>query len=325
MNKSLRFLFFAMLVAVAGVHADHMVYADDCCDEHVSPFFITIEGGYSASMKTTLKICDTDCNGTPTTYWPVDFVDSGTCPKNGFRDDLRSTGLVGVHFGYNWNCWFGTSFSAHHRGNYKYRNCYEVAEREGVDDLFRKQCMNFDLDNRFYAANLFINKTGWNTAWAWRFGCDCDMQVAPYAMVGVGWSRNKIFNFHVKSNSTTNFFRTVQPLDGVANCEVGTVPGGRDLRTTGILFSTLPYEINNAFGWQIGVGFEFMFNQCVGISAGYRYFDGGRFKTSDHTSHVVNLLNEDTTPQDCDFPLMVPQLCGRLHANEFVGNFSFYF
>lgn len=212
--------------------------------------------------------------------------------QEGYNSKLKSAVLLTAGVGYNITNWLSIGFSAAHRNKYKYKKHQTVIPTEGVPNPFGNKTRFFKLDNNSFLFDIYFNRTGASTCWS--FGCD-SVNVAPYFGVSIGLSKNKLYDFHTvlddtltSGNFTTHAVETVESL-----------------------------FVKHSFAWQISVGLDLTICKNITLGIGYRYFDGGKFRSNDYTVNPISSFENN--------PIEVPQWCGKLRANEVVASFAINF
>lgn len=199
----------------------------------------------------------------------------------GYNATLGTAPMVGLEGGVNFHEWLSLGTRVNFRSKFKYckkQTSINASEPGFIGDKTRF----FNLDNTSFMINLAFNRT--EKSFGWEF---CNFSINPFAVIGIGWGRTTLYNFHSQRAETVT---------------VGNF-------TTNRVASIMSPNANNNFVWDGQLGLNFVFCKDLSVSIGYRYFDGGHFKSNNYLI--------DVTP-DFDSPININAWLGKLRANELV-------
>lgn len=209
----------------------------------------------------------------------------------GYNSSLCRAPLFGLELGVNVNPWFAFGFSATHRSKFKYCK-FQTSTASNTVNFAGNKTRFFDFDNTSFMFDLYFNRSGFNS---WGYKC-CNFAIIPYFGIGGGWSNNAIHNFHsVLERSFTVGTFTGNPVTSIA---------------------TYHSQIRGA--WQAQVGVDFYANRCVAFGIGYRYFDGGCVRSSNHV--IIN--SSDSVFRNAS---TAPAWTFKFRTHEVVGTLSLEF
>lgn len=273
MSYKLNYKKFLSLVYIVSICFSNKTLGNniDC----ISPFYSRIEAGGSFSK------CASIC-ADPRAWDPA---------REGYDADLNNAPFASISMGYNINSYMSIGASFTYRGPFKYCKRQTPLETSGTPAFLGEKTRFFDLENNSFMLDFYLNRSGINSYYNYDVYCG---NISPYLGVGIGWSKNAVYNFHSQLSETiqvNNF-------------------------TTNRVASIMTYKVDNEFAWQISLGVDYNINSCINIGLGYRYFDGGCFKTN---NYVVDNL------PDYIREVNLPAWTGKLKTNEIVASFTLEF
>lgn len=214
--------------------------------------------------------------------------------NEGYNNNLGKAPLAGFAFGVNLGNMVSLGVNYTYRGPFhykKYQTPIVAVENIVNDTLVVARTRYFDFENNSYLIELFANRMGIASEYCWDFFYG---SIAPYIGFGLGWSRNIVSNFHSVEDNTVS---------------IGS------FHSNGIA-STMSYKATKSFSWSFSVGIEYNCD-CLDLSIGYRYFDGGKFKSNNYITD--NLKAADYKE------IKVPAWRCKFTSNEVVASLSLNF
>ncbi len=211
--------------------------------------------------------------------------------KEGYSAKLDHAAVFEAGLGYSIYDWLATSVMAAYRGVYRYKKfqTLQTAQTPTVGDTKTRY---FDLENTSVLFNLIFNGTN---CWSWHF-CNC-MSLAPILVGGIGLAQNRVSNFHAV-------------LDELAPSNTDYVESIKGL-----------YVNKYAFAAHADLGISWSMCQRAQLNLGYRFYYGGKFKTSDYGLDVPGgVMNAQYSR-----PIIETPWCSKLKANEFFVNLNIAF
>lgn len=173
----------------------------------------------------------------------------------GYNGKLHQTAQYAVGFGYQFTQLISLNIEGTYRPSFKYRK-FQTSSANGTPLATSQKTRKFDLSNRSLMANVTLSGQGIN--FYTHLGSNAILQ--PFIGAGIGISNNQTSNFH-----------SVLTSQNIA---------GFGLKDISVMGNDIKNKTN--FAWQLEGGFEMLYCQKLGIELGYRYFNSGKFKTTDH-------------------------------------------
>lgn len=210
--------------------------------------------------------------------------------NEGYRQDLGNVPFFTIGVGHTVCQWLDidASYSYYQTFHYqKYQTPSPLTPPTRISNVLLNQTRYFDLDHQNVMFDFTIDPASC-------FSCDCCcFKIRPIVGAGIGVGINHISNFR-----TVGFDRFA---------EVGSEALSE------------PTTSNCSFAWRVLAAIRFSNCYCEALSfdLGYRYYDGGEFKSS-HKS-VVNVTGIPGSVID------VSAWEGRLRTNEVYGSFNWAF
>jgi opacity protein-like surface antigen len=210
----------------------------------------------------------------------------------GYDAKLCKAPVVGIAFGYLVNNWLAVGVSVDHRSIFKYRKFQTTPSTAlTTPNFLGNKTRLFDLDNSSFMVDFTINKL--HDGCLYDFDCDY-FKIAPYLGFGLGLSKNTIYNFHSVQQDTLT----------------------ADNFTTNIVHSIMSPVSQNKLGWKFQLGLDMSACGCFYVGIGYRFFDGGKFRTN---NYIIDSGSSFAAP------IKTPAWCGKLRAHEVFGTISLAF
>lgn len=212
----------------------------------------------------------------------------------GYNSSLGTAPLLGVGLGYRVWDFLAFDVSLTQRWGYEYRKNQTTSgtplDRPALPSKTRK----FDLNSTSAMFNARLLGRGINGLF---YNVDCaGSYVAPFLGAGLGFSYNKVSNFY--SELAPNSLTT--PFNSAAS--IGPSSSSR-----------------TSFAYQFEAGAEYKYKETWGLSVGYRWFDGGKFKTPNHIIGGTGLAGNPLVG------IVAPSWKGRLRAHEIFAEVSYHF
>lgn len=188
--------------------------------------------------------------------------------------------------------------SVQNRSDFNYSKAQTIKNNPGVNpNLFFPSLdgwtRKFDLTNQSYMFDLFLNRAGKASPYVYTFN---GISLIPYVGGSVGLSVINVKNFHTATNSR----------DSV---------GGFVFDRSRVI---MPDKHFNKFAWQLQIGTDVAVTDYVLLGIGYRYYDGGRFESNDHT---IDLLRP-TGGNERTYLYKVDPWKAKLRSSELVFSLS---
>jgi len=249
-------------VIVAGL-AQAPLLAENSCKQE---FYLRAEAGPSFGMCAYI-------NANPIFWDPA---------TEGYNGNLGTAAMVGLEGGANFYDWLSAGVRANYRSKFSYCK-KQTPAGGGTPGFLGDKTRFFDVDNSSFMVTFLANRTA-ESCFAWDV---CGAQIAPYAGVGLGFSRTTVYNFHSRKSATITVGNFV---------------------TQGVASLMTPYA-QNKFAWDAQLGINIAFSNNTSLSVAYRYFDAGKFRSN---NYIVDVLPDFTSA------IEVPAWCGKLRAQELV-------
>lgn len=211
----------------------------------------------------------------------------------GYNSDLGNAPIIGAGFGYKFFDFLSGDVSIFHRWNYKYSKFQTTPPNPATPHALPNKTRKFDLDSTSIMFNARLHGQGLGVCYATD---NNGSYIAPILGAGIGFSMNKVSNFRSIFAPTA----ATTPSQGVSSI-------GTSSTTT------------TSFSYQFEAGLEYKFCGKWGLSGGYRWFDGGRFKGPSH------ILAGTGLPGNPIVGVASPQWKGKLRSNEFFVEATYYF
>lgn len=210
----------------------------------------------------------------------------------GYNSKLHNSELYALGFGYQFTPLVNASITGTYRPSFKYQK-FQTRIPGGRQSFPTDQkTRKFNLSNKALMASVSFNGQGMNLCT--NIGSDIILQ--PVVGGGIGVSYNQTSNFYSILTTQSPGLSHVSIMgDGLAN--------------------------KTSFAWQLEGAIEMLYCQRFAVSLGYRYFDGGKFKTTDH---VIPGIVAGTTPSAAA-AAQVPAWNGKLRTQEIFLKLKYHF
>ena len=175
----------------------------------------------------------------------------------GYAANLGNAPMVGLGFGYYFNEHLSGGFSINHRSNFRYRLFFQSSIVVTTPGFLAPKTRFFDFDNTSFMANLRADY----------ILCHKNhprLILKPYIGLGIGLSKNTVYNFHSVTTDSVVF-------GGFPTFTVGSIMNDKTI---------------NQFAWQADLGFQIAFKECLLFGIGYRYFNGNKFISNNYSVNV---------------------------------------
>lgn len=205
----------------------------------------------------------------------------------GYNANLGNAALYSAGAGYQFSNLIAVDVEATHRQQFNYHKFQTPTSGTSDGVSLGTKTRYFDLANTSVMANAYFFGSGLN----WFIPVSCTVIMQPFIGGGIGVAYNTLSNFHSVLSTTTS--------------------GSNNIA------SIMNPKTFSAFAWQAMIGLELVGSNTWGFDLGYRYFDGGEFKTNNYlTDPAVN----PPLP-----PTSAPPWSGTLTSNEVFLNFKYMF
>lgn len=212
----------------------------------------------------------------------------------GYNAHLGTAPLLGAGFGYKFCDSLSGDISLIQRWGYKYNKFQTTPPNAQTPFALPSKTRKFDLDTTSLMFNGRLHGKGIQN-----LSCtlgNTGSYLAPILGGGIGLSWHKMRNFRSVFGPTI----LTAPASGV------TAIGLSSTNTT-------------SFSYQLEAGFEYRHKEIWGLSVGYRWFDGGKFKGP---SHVIGGTGLPGSPL---VGVAVPPWKGRLRSQEIFVEIAYHF
>lgn len=209
--------------------------------------------------------------------------------NEGYGGNLSHSVLYTAGLGYVFCPLVSSDIEVTYRPSFTYNKFQTAVAGASNPGVLGAKTREFDLSDTSIMGNVFLNGEGANL-----FAClnRCTI-LQPFIGGGIGVAYNHLSNFHSVLEETSSLG-----------------PGSSNVA------SIMNANTNTAFAWQLMAGAELLNRHKWGIDVGYRYFDGGRFKSN---NYLVDVPGGSTTP------VTITPWSGRLTANEVFANLKYRF
>ena len=168
----------------------------------------------------------------------------------GYNSTLGDSALFSLAFGYNFSPLVSVDVDYTYRPSFTYSK-FQTSSAAGTINFNGTKTRYFDLQTNTFLANMYLHGQGVSPSFvmhAWN-----NVTVQPFIGAGLGVSYNKISRFYsIRANDdkavATGFEKT-----------------------------------NASFAWQASAGIEVALPHNFDLAIGYRYFDGGDYKSDNNT------------------------------------------
>lgn len=205
---------------------------------------------------------------------------------DGYSDTLGQAFLVGAGIGVMACDWLSCEATINFRGPFHYVKFQTMIHDTRATSTSKTR--RFDFASTSYMVNTVINRAG---LYSWQIGdaYRCNACVVPYAGVGIGYAVNETYNFHSVSD---------------AIIDIG------QLSLNQVTSIMTPFK-EALFAWQAAAGVEICLFECLSLAVGYRYFDGGSFRSN---NYIVDVAKQ----HELTGSIQVPAWKGHFSAHEIV-------
>lgn len=190
----------------------------------------------------------------------------------GYDNNVSNSLILDAEAGYIINSLLSVGAGLSYRGDYQYSQ-FQTSTASATPGFIGDKTRFFDLNNTAVMGNLYLNKFGAHHYLDYHF--THAINIFPFAGAGVGVGYNNMTNFHSEVPTTGSV--------GVA--------------------SVMPDNTEKSLAYQAMVGLVLEINSTLSFDGGYRYFNGGNFKSN-------NYIPNGTPPETA------PAWTGNLSANE---------
>ncbi len=207
-----------------------------------------------------------------------------SAPAEGYDSDLGSSEEYGIGFGYNINPTVSLELNYNNRPSFSYSK-FQNPLPSDIGPRIRY----FDVSNNSIMFNGVVHLNKVSNALEYSIG---SFSISPFVDAGLGISRNTVRNF-----------RSVATKDGY-------------------VFSKMDGEkTTTSPAYQIGFGLATALDTFWEMKVGYRYFNGGDFKTQDYITDDPDNLH----PLNPGAGTLVPVWKGTLQTNELYAKLVYHF
>lgn len=200
-------------------------------------------------------------------------------PVQGYNATLDNSEFYTAGVGYQVSSLIDADIEVTYRPSFHY-NKLQTPIPSPTTGVLGSKTRQFDLTNSSVMANVFLDGQGTNLFTK----LNSLTTLQPFVGGGIGIAYNTLSNFHSVLASSS-----IAGTNGVA--------------------SIMNSNSQTTFAWQISAGAELLYAETWRLDLGYRYFDGGRFKSNNYL-----FFNQVT----------VPPWSGRFTANEVFLNLNYF-
>lgn len=243
--------------------------------------YVRGEIGYSVSLNGNFQINAND--------WTV--------TNEGYNDDVGNSMVFGLGMGMVYSPILSVGLSAHSRTGFSYSKHQTIKGSPTANPNLFFPDLNgwtrtFDLENQSYMVDVFLNRAG--KASPYLFDVK-GLTIIPYLGGSIGLSVTRLSDFHTVTNSQDN-------------------AGSFVFNRSRVIMTP---KTANHLGWQVQLGLDVPIRPSVLASLGYRYFDGGTFKSNDY---ATDLLSDGAIERT--YLYSVSPWKARLRSNEIVASLT---
>ena len=172
----------------------------------------------------------------------------------GYDSSMKNAALYMAGIGYTVNSWFNFDFNATYRGGYRYTQ-FQSHDPTDVANPLPARTRFFNFSSTAVMFNGTIDAQGISDHLILNTGTQGFIQ--PFIGAGIGASYNTVSNFHTILTDTDNATSVMQD------------------------------NTKASLAYQFNAGLEWVY-QRISIDIGYRYFNGGNFKSHDYLATRVD-------------------------------------
>jgi opacity protein-like surface antigen len=205
----------------------------------------------------------------------------------GYNADMGCLPILTGGLGYEFCDLFSADITLSYRPNFHYKK-FQTSTSTETPGFLGITTRNFNLDISTLMFSMYLSGVSFQNL-TWEIPCCCS---AIYPIIGAGIGVNELL--------ITNFRSTGLPPVS----EADPFPA---------FSSDNAYFKSYHFTYQIMAGLEFRFMDCWAISAGYRWFDAGKFNGPEYVRDQTGIALEG-------IPWKI-----RFKANEFFFEFKYFF
>ena len=195
----------------------------------------------------------------------------------GYNNSMQNAALYMAGIGYTVNPWFNFDFSATYRGAYKYSQ-FQSHDPTDVANPLPARTRFFDVSSNAVMFNGTIDVQSLSDHLAWTTNGKGFIQ--PFIGAGIGASYNTVSNFHTILTASQN------------------------------ATSVMSDNTKASLAYQFNAGLEWVY-QRFSLDAGYRYFNGGNYKSNDFLATRVDGITGEPL-----HTIAIPAWSGTFSANE---------
>jgi opacity protein-like surface antigen len=186
----------------------------------------------------------------------------------GYRARIGTRPILGAAIGYDFGRFLATDLEFSYRPAFKYKKFQTSIANDTTAAQIGNKTRHFNLDVSSIMYSVYLN--GYES-FSWRPQCSVGA-LYPVLGAGVGVSQLKIYNFRSSGLPDTG----------------DNVPG---------FGSDNEYTKRYHFTYQVMVGLEYRYGETWALSAGYRWFDAGKFKGPSYIRNPAG-LGQDVRPHE---------------------------
>lgn len=201
----------------------------------------------------------------------------------GYGGDVGNSQNVGIGFGYNATPLVSVELNYNSRPSFSYAQ-YQTPSPSSIGPRTRY----FDLENESIMLNGVVHLDQISNRLKFSIG---SLSINTFVDAGLGYSRNTVKNLH---SVATN---------------------------TGYVFSMMDSNTVTSPSYQLGFGVTTALDSFWELRLGYRYFNGGEFKSSNYITDDPDNLH----PSNPSAGTLVPVWSGTLQANELYAKLAYHF
>ncbi|BCA94445.1 hypothetical protein TUM19329_08060 [Legionella antarctica] len=278
--------FIISIVSISGnaQAIKHDKQATDKFDKQVNPLpygYVRGEIGYSFSRNGDVHVNQND--------WTV--------TNEGYNNDFGGSALFGFGLGIYSSSVLSIGLSAQNRSDFDYSKHQTIkGSPDANPNLFFPDLngwtRKFDLENQSYMFDVFLNRAGKASQHLYELK---GLSIIPYLGGSIGLSVNKVSDFHTETNSQD---------------QAGSFVFDRSR----VIMTPKSFK---TFAWQIQAGIDIPVRESVLASIGYRYFDGGNFKSNSYTIDSLDNGSGERT-----FLYNISPWKAKLRSNEVVASIT---